>query len=69
MNAATYGNLLRKEHKKQRKKPTKRERSHAPPNKQIMIVVSWNCKGMGSSIKENATRDILAKENPAILMI
>jgi len=24
---------------------------------------------MGSSIKENATRDILAKENPDILMI
>jgi len=34
-----------------------------------MIVVSWNCRGMELSIKENATRDILAKENPDILMI
>jgi len=34
-----------------------------------MIVVSWNRRGMGSSVKENATRHILAKENPDILMI
>jgi len=31
-----------------------------------MIVVSWNCRGMGSIVKENATRDILI---PDILMI
>jgi len=34
-----------------------------------MIIVSWNCRGMGSTIKENAARDILINENPDILMI
>ena len=34
-----------------------------------MIIVSWNYRGMGSPVKENATRDILKNENPDILMI
>ena len=34
-----------------------------------MIIVSWNCRGMGSTIKENAARDILINEKPDILMI
>ena len=34
-----------------------------------MIIVSWNCRGMGSPVKENASRDILANENLDLLMI
>ena len=34
-----------------------------------MIVVSWNFRGLGTSFKFNATRDILAKEQPNIYMI
>lgn len=56
-------------HMKHGEKPAKGERNHAPPNKQIMIIVSWNCKGIGTTFKENATRDTLTKENPNILMI
>lgn len=34
-----------------------------------MIVVSWNCRGLGTTFKVNAVRDILAKEFPDIFMI
>ena len=34
-----------------------------------MIVVSWNCRDLGTSFKVNAARDILAKEQPDIYMI
>jgi len=34
-----------------------------------MIVVSWNCRGLGTPFKANATRDILIKEVLDILMI
>jgi len=34
-----------------------------------MIVVSWNCHGLGTPFKINAARDIIEKENPNIFMI
>jgi len=34
-----------------------------------MIVVSWNCRGLGTPYKANTARDILTKEVPNIFMI
>lgn len=35
----------------------------------MMIVVSWNCRGLGSSLKENTVRDIINQEQPDLLLI
>lgn len=35
----------------------------------MMIVVSWNCHGLGTIFKVNAARDILVKEKLEIYMI
>jgi len=34
-----------------------------------MILVSWNCKGMGSPLKLKAIRDLLKQEQPDLLLI
>lgn len=34
-----------------------------------MIVVSWNCRSLGTTFKINAARDILVNEKPDIYMI
>lgn len=34
-----------------------------------MNLVSWNCRGMGSSLKTNAVRDLLKSEHPDILLL
>jgi exonuclease III len=34
-----------------------------------MKVVSWNCRGMGSKVKEEAMRNLLRIETPDILLI
>lgn len=35
----------------------------------MMNLVSWNCRGMGSSLKANAVRDLLKAELPDILLL
>jgi exonuclease III len=35
----------------------------------MMKIVSWNCRGMGSKVKEEATRSLLRREAPDILLI
>lgn len=35
----------------------------------MMIVVSWNCRGMGSPLKANAVRDLLKSEHPDLLLL
>jgi len=35
----------------------------------MMKVVSWNCRGMGSRAKEEATRSLIRIETPNILLI
>lgn len=34
-----------------------------------MILVSWNCRGMGSSLKTNAVRDLIKAEQPDFLLL
>ena len=34
-----------------------------------MILVSWNCRGMGSSLKVNAVRDLVKSEQPDFLLL
>jgi exonuclease III len=34
-----------------------------------MQYVSWNCRGLGSKIKEEALRDIVRLERPEVLLI
>ena len=34
-----------------------------------MILVSWNCRGMGSSLKSNAVCDLLKSEHPDFLLL
>ena len=34
-----------------------------------MILVSWNCRGMGSSLKANAVRDLIKAEQPDFLLL
>jgi len=34
-----------------------------------MIVVSWNCGGLGTPFKVNEAKNILAKETPNIFML
>ena len=35
----------------------------------MMNIVSWNCRGMGSRIKEEAIRSLIRIEAPDILLI
>jgi len=35
----------------------------------MMNLVSWNCRGMGSSLKSNAVRDLLKSEHPDFLLL
>ena len=34
-----------------------------------MKIISWNCRGMGSKIKEEATRNLIRIETPDIFLI
>jgi exonuclease III len=35
----------------------------------MMKIVYWNCKGMGIKVKEEATRNLIRREAPDILLI
>jgi exonuclease III len=35
----------------------------------MMKIISWNCRGMGSKVKEEATRSLIRREAPDILLI
>lgn len=35
----------------------------------MMKIVSWNCRGMGSKIKEEAIKSLIRTEAPDILLI
>jgi len=34
-----------------------------------MKVISWNCRGMGSKVKEEAMRSLIRTETPDILLV
>jgi len=34
-----------------------------------MMVISWNCRGMGSKVKEEAMRSLIRTETPDILLV
>jgi len=34
-----------------------------------MKVISWNCRGLGSKMKEEAMRSLIMTENPDIMLV
>ena len=34
-----------------------------------MRYISWNCRGLGSTLKEDAMRDLVRIHNPEILLV
>ena len=39
------------------------------PPKYLMRYISWNCRGLGSTLKEEAMKDLVRIHNPEILLV
>jgi len=53
--------------RKSRSKPPKE--ATPPPQRFLMIITSWNCRGMGSKKEEEALKDILKSSKASILLL
>jgi hypothetical protein len=40
-----------------------------PPIWFLMLFVSWNCRGLGSKLKEEAVKDLVRMTSPDVLLI